>query len=326
MPDSTERNLSSDLRKIDLNLIIVLDAILTERNLTRAGELIGMTQPAVSGALSRLRQQLDDQLLVRSGRGFELTDKARELLPVVNEAMMAVTRTLELFPVFDPATSTRTFYISASDYLLSQMTSALLSVIECEAPGVNVEFDALPAGQMVEPNDLLRRDVVIAGTGRGVPGKRQSLFSDTFVCIVDKTNPRLREGQLSLTDLSDLRHVHSNFGAHVLTHVDDMLSAAGVTPRVGVSVQGFIPVPFAVSGSTMVGFVPQRLAQQYGEYLGITIAETPLQSTVLVEAAHWHPSKAADPALKWLVSMLRKAAEVVEFGAESLDEDERLSS
>lgn len=304
----------TDLRKVDINLIVVLDAILTERNLTRAGELIGMTQPAVSGALARLRQQYDDPILVRVGRGFELTARGEELVPLVYEAMVEISRTLELLPTFDPLTSTRTFYISASDYLLSQITSPLLSIIEAEAPGVNVEFDALPAGASVEPNDLLRRDVIIAGTGRGVPGKRQSLFSDAFVCIVDKTNPRLREGQLSLSDLSDLRHVHSSFGEHIHTHVDDMLANAGISPRIGVAVQGFLPVPFAVSGSSMVGFVPERLSDQYSESLGLTIAKTPMASLTLVEAAHWHPSKTADPALKWLVSMLRKASEIVEFG------------
>lgn len=310
----------TDLRKVDINLIVVLDAILSERNLTRAGELIGMTQPAVSGALARLRQQYDDPILVRVGRGFELTPRGEELIPVVREAMVEISRTLELLPIFEPATSTRTFYISASDYLLSQMTSPLLSVIEQAAPGVNVEFDALPAGANVEPNDLLRRDVIIAGTGRGVPGKRQSLFSDTFVCIVDKTNPRLREGQLSLSDLADLRHVHSSFGEHVHTHVDDMLANAGISPRIGVAVQGFLPVPFAVSGSSMVGFVPERLSEQYSESLGLTIAKTPLTSVTLVEAAHWHPSKTADPALKWLVSILRTASEIVEFGAATEEE------
>lgn len=311
----------TDLRKVDINLIVVLDAILSERNLTRAGELIGMTQPAVSGALARLRQQYDDPILVRVGRGFELTPRAEELVPIVHEAMIEISRTLDLLPIFEPESSTRTFYISASDYLLSQMTSALLSVIETAAPGVNVEFDSLPAGATVEPNDLLRRDVIIAGTGRGVPGKKLSLFTDRFVCIVDNTNPRLREGQLSLSDLADLRLVHSSFGEHAHTHVDDMLSAAGISPRVGVSVQGFLPVPFMVSGTSMVGFVPERLAEQFNDQLGTVIAETPLAPATLVEAAHWHPSKTADPALKWLVAMLRKAAEVVEFGASGVLED-----
>lgn len=303
-----------DLHRVDSNLIVVLDAILTEKNLTRAGELIGMTQPAVSGALARLRQQYDDPLLVRTGRSYELTPKAESLVPIVHEAMVEIMRTLEVLPTFEPETSTRTFLVSASDYVLSVMTSPLLHLLELHAPGTSVSFEALPTEQIVSPNDLLRRDVIITGTGRGVPGKRQSLFSDRFVCIVDQNNPRLRAGALSLSDLSELRHVVSHFGDLALTHVDDMLSAGGVSPRVGVSVQGFLSVPFAVSGTAMVGHVPERIALRYRASLGLVIAETPLPPATLIEAAHWHPSKTEDPALQWLVGIMRKAAELVEFG------------
>jgi DNA-binding transcriptional LysR family regulator len=307
----------TDLRRVDINLIVVLDAILIEKNLTRAGERIDMTQPAVSGALARLRQQFDDPILVRSGRGFELTERGEQLKPLVREAMVEVSRTLELLPTFEPAESNRTFLISASDYLLAQLTSPLIGLLTRDAAGVKVDFDALPADTMVEPNDLLRRDVVIAGTGRGVPGKRRALFSDRFVCIVSRDHPRLREGALSVADLADLRHVRSNFGRGVLTHVDDMLAGAGIDPRIGISVQGFLPVPFAVSGTNMVGHVPERLAHQYLDALDLVIAETPLQAATLVEAAHWHPSKTEDPALRWLLGMLRTASEIVEFGADS---------
>lgn len=310
----------TDLRRVDINLLVVLDAILAEKNLTRAGERIGMTQPAVSGALARLRQQFDDPILVRSGRGFELTARALELQPVARDAMVEIARTFELMPTFDPIESSRTFLISASDYLLSQLTSPFIGLLTTEAPGVKVNFDSLPVGAVVEPNDLLRRDIIISGTGRGVPGKRQALFSDRFVCIVDSANPRLREGMLSLADLSDLRHVHSSFGERVLTHVDDMLAAAGITPQIGVSVQGFLAVPFAVSGTTMVGHVPERLAHQYRDSLGLVIASTPVPPATLVEAAHWHPSKTGDPALRWLLALLRKAAEIVEFGSTDSDE------
>jgi len=307
----------TDLRRVDINLIVVLDAILIEKNLTRAGERIDMTQPAVSGALARLRQQFDDPILVRSGRGFELTARGEQLKPLVREAMVEVSRTLELLPTFEPAESNRTFLISASDYVLAQLASPLIGLLTRDAAGVKVDFDALPAGTMVEPNDLLRRDVVIAGTGRGVPGKRRALFSDRFVCIVSRDNPRLREGALSLADLADLRHVRSNFGQGVLTHIDDMLAGGGIDPRIGISVHGFLPVPFAVSGTNMVGHVPERLAHQYRDALNLVIAETPLQPATLVEAAHWHPSKTEDPALRWLLGVLRTASEIVEFGVGS---------
>lgn len=302
--------------RVDSNLIVVLDAILKEKNLTRAGELIGMTQPAVSGALARLRQQYDDPLLLRTGRSYELTPLAEALVPVVSEAMTEIMRTLEVLPTFDPETSTRTFLVSASDYVLSVMTSPLLHLLGESAPGTRVSFESLPTEQMVSPNDLLRRDVVITGAGFGAPGKRQSLFSDRFVCIVDARNPRLRDGRISLTDLAELRHVMSSFGELVSTPVDDMLSAGGVSPKVGVTVQGFLPVPATVSGTTMIAHVPERIALRYGDALGLVIADTPLQPSVLVEAAHWHPSKTEDPALQWLVGMMRRAAELVEFEGE----------
>lgn len=309
----------TDLRKVDVNLIVVLDAILTEKNLTRAGEMVGMTQPSVSGALTRLRRQLDDQLLIRSGRGFELTPRGEELAPLVREAVNEVSRLLELTPTFDHHTSSRTFLISASDYLLSQMTGPLLRLLAADAPSVNIEFDALPADAIVSPNDLLRRDLIVAGTGRGVPGKRQSLFSDRFVCIVASNNARVANGRLSLDDLRDMRHVRSDFGRAVQTHVDDMLSSSGITPKVAISVQGFLPVPRMVSDSPFCGFVPERLAQASVAAMDLVIADTDLNGGTLVEAAHWHPSKNTDPAIQWLVGMLRQASEVVEFGDDPVD-------
>ena len=301
----------TDLRRIDVNLIVVLDAILTEMNLTRAGEAVGMSQPAVSGALARLRQQYGDPLLVRKGRVFELTELAEALKPIVAEAMNEIQRTFEIMPTFDPQVSTRTFSIAASDYVLSQMTGQLLELIEHEAPGVNISFDSLPPDASVSPVDLLRRDVIISGDPR-IAGKRKSLFSDRFVCIVDDKNPRLRGGKLSLADLEELRFVRATFGEDITTQVDQLLSQAGVVPRIGITVRGFVPVPFAEADSTMIGFVPERLAEQYKESLGLVIAETPLPPSMLIEAVHWHPSKTSDPALKWLIEMLRKTSENIE--------------
>lgn len=312
-----------DVRKLDLNLLVVLDALLAERNLTRAGERIGMTQPAVSGALARLRTIYADPLLERSGRGFVLTPRARSLIPGVADCLASTRRIFDVLPTFDPATSTRTFLVSASDYALAEITSPLLSILEVDAPHSRVEFDGLPVEDPVSPVDLLRRDITIAGTGRGVPGKRASLFSDRFVCVADATNPALEDGAISVEALRRVRHVLSTFGPNTTTHIDDMLSAAEITPRVAVTVRGFLPVPFAVAGTPWVGWVPERTARRYGAALGLVTAETPIAPSVLVEAAHWHPSKSDDPALRWLVQQLRRAAEIVEFGdeADALDDD-----
>jgi DNA-binding transcriptional LysR family regulator len=306
----------TDVRKLDLNLVVVLEALLIECNLTRAGERVGMTQPAVSGALARLRELFDDPLLQREGRGFVLTPRAESLIPAVAECMAAVQRTFDALPAFDAETSTRTFLVAASDYVLSELTSPLLGLLEREAPHTRVEFSGMPVAQMISPVDLLRCDVTIAGTGRNVPGKRTSLFSDRFVCLVDAANPALRDGELSIEAIRRLRMVRSVFGPHVSTHTDDMLAEAGIIPSVAMTVQGFLSVPFALPGTPWIGWVPERTANRYAASLGLVIAKTPIAPSVLVEAAHWHPSKSADPSLQWLVKKLREAAEVVEFGDE----------
>lgn len=301
----------ADLRGVDVNLLVVLDAILTERNLTRAGEVIGLTQPAVSGAVAKLRRMLDDPLLVRSGRTSELTPRALALQPVVREAMAEVARTLDLRPSFDPRTSDRQFRLSASDYALAVMTAPLLAVLEEEAPGVSVDFGPLNS---IGPVDLLRDDVAIASVAHGVAGKRQSLFSDEMVCIVRRDHPRLRDGALALDDLAQLPYVRVALAAGVVMFADDALAAAGVRPPIARTVPGFLPVPYMVSGSDMFGFVPARLAEREAGILDLSVARVPLQLPVLVESVFWHPSRSDDPAVRWLLQILRTVAERVEFG------------
>ena len=304
----------TDLRSIDANLVVVLDAILSKRSITAAADAVGLTQPAVTSALTRLRRLLDDPLIVRSGREFELTERARSLLPLVAEAMVQVGRTFDIRPAFDPATSDRRFSIAASDYVLETMTSRLLSVLDHEAPHVSVEFTAL--GE-VEPVDLLRRDVVIAGAGRAVPGKRQSLFSDTFVCLIRTGHTRLDGGALSIDALSEIPYLQVVLSENIVTVADDALAAAGVIPRVAMTTSGFLTVPFFLEGTDMYAFVPSRLAEHYAEQLGLTVAQTQVPRATLIEAVYWHPSKSSDPAVQWFIRILRKAAELVEFGEET---------
>ncbi|MBX3195672.1 MAG: LysR family transcriptional regulator [Microbacteriaceae bacterium] len=304
----------SELRGIDVNLIVVLDALLRERSIARAGEVIELSPPAVSGALAKLRKLLDDPLLVRAGRVFELTPRARALEPIVRDAMHEIGRTFDLRPLFDPATSDRRFHIWASDYALATMTSELFRVLKEEAPGTSVEFGSLGA---IGPVELLRTDVVVASNGRGIPGKRQSLFSDSFVCIVRADHPRLVKGALTLEDLAELPFAQVTFDAPVRAVSDDALAAAGISPRVAMAVPGFLAVPFMVAGTDMFGLVPARVAELYAASLGLTVATTPLPHSTLVEVVYWHPSKTNDPALRWLVGILRKTAERVEFAGDA---------
>jgi LysR family nod box-dependent transcriptional activator len=312
----------TDLRRIDVNLIVVLDAILREKNLTHAGDAVGMSQPAVSGALARLRVQFDDPLMVRNGKIFEPTAKALELMPLVEEVMREIERIFDILPAFDPQTSTRTFYIEASDYLLAQITGPLIRLIKQDAPNVNISFDAMPAELGTSQIDLLRRDMIISAANLGIAGKRKSLFSDTFVCIADANNPRIVDGSFTLIDLAELRHCSVSFGSDIMSLIDLQLLDLGIIPKSALRVRGFLPVPFAIAGSELIGFVPERVANRFMDQLGLVIVKTPVPNCNLIEAAFWHPSKSGDPGLTWLTEMLRKAAEIVEFGNEDFDNAE----
>ncbi|MFV0319230.1 MAG: LysR family transcriptional regulator [Microbacterium sp.] len=299
-----------ELHDVDLNLLVVLDAILAERSLTRAAEVLGSTQPTVSGAVAKLRVLLDDPLLIRTGRLSELTDKARMLQPLVHSAVTEVEHTLNMRPMFDPTTSNRQFRLTASDYALSVMTAPLLDLLETEAPGVTVDFSPLTN---VSPVDLLRDDVAVTTPVRAVPGRHQALFSDSMVCIASRTHPRLRGGAFALDDLAELPYVQVVFADGIVMYADDSLTEAGIAPRIARTVTGFLPVLFTVAGTDKYGFVPARLADMYADELDLAIVSLPLRLPVLVESVFWHPSRTDDPALRWLIDLLRRVAERVEF-------------
>ena len=293
----------TSLRKIDLNLLVALEAVLEERNLTRAAERIGMTQPAMSGALARLRKLIGDDLLIRVGRGYELSPVAEDLLPTVREAMAQVQRTLGASRAFDPATSTRRFTISVSDYALFVIGTRLERRLAELAPGVEVAFDHIPPpGEL--GTHLLRRDLVIGGTKRGIPGQRQAVFRDRFVCIVSDADTPLRGNHASHEELEALPYLAGWFGDDVRTHADDALAAAGVQVRRVQTAPGLLSLAFLVPGTQLFAFVPERLAVDMGAQLGLRVVSVPFEVPPLVEAAHWHPLNAEEAGLRWLLGVI----------------------
>ena len=295
------------MRGVDFNLLVALRALLAERNVTRAGAAASMSQPAMSAALARLRTHYGDELLVRTGRSYELTPLAAELLPQVTAALDAVAGALDPWATFDAATSTRRFTVSGSDYALAVLLEPLLAVVHRQAPGVTVDFDPIPLPGTDQLAHLLRRDLLIAAMGFDLPGRRQVVFSDRFVCIVSVDNPRLRDGRLTLADVAELPHVAA-FGSSTPTPADAVLAEAGIVPRVEVTVQGLLAVPFTVSGTDLCSFVPERLLERCPDTLRLVVAEVPLEDPELAEVAHWHPSRHADPSVRWLRGVLREVS------------------
>ncbi|HEY7015272.1 MAG TPA: LysR family transcriptional regulator [Streptosporangiaceae bacterium] len=302
----------SGLRGTDLNLLVALGALLEERNLTRAGERINMSQPAMSAALARLRKHFDDELMVRVGRGYELTPLAARTLPLAQQALRQAEAALEVPPDFSPATSTRQLSISISDYAMTVMLAPLLELLRRRAPFIGVEVDPLPRDSDNTESYLQRRDLLIGGLGLGIPGRRQVVFRDRFVCIADRHNPRVARGSLTLDEVAGMRHAATNFGRGTVTPPERALLRHGIKPDNAVIVPGLLPIPFAVAGTRLIAFVPERLARRCAGPLGLVIVGVDWEPPELVEAAHWHPGRSADPTLPWLRGILREVSSALE--------------
>jgi DNA-binding transcriptional LysR family regulator len=295
---------------IDLNLLVALAALLEERNLTRAGEKTNMSQPAMSGALARLRRHFDDELLVRNGREYQLTPLAEQLLPDVRDALRQVERTLDARPEFDPATSTRTFSLAMSDYVVTVLVDPLLRRAHEVAPGVGLTISPIPPDLHENDRGLLQHDLIIGPFGFQFPGESKELFRDRFVYITDPANPRLTRGELILDDIAELPLAVATFGQPpgFLSAADRILEALDVRRHVQVTTVGWLPLPFVVAGSDLVAIVPERLARRVAATAGVTVCEMPAGAAELIEAAWWHPTRSGDPALRWLRSIVAEVA------------------
>jgi DNA-binding transcriptional LysR family regulator len=295
---------------VDLNLLVALAALLEDRNLTRAAEKTNMSQPAMSGALARLRRHFDDELLVRDGREYRLTAKAERLLPDVRNALRQVERTLDARPEFDPATSTRTFSLVMSDYAVTVLVDPLLRRAHEVAPLVGLTISPLPPDLHESDRALLQHDLMIGPLGFVFPGESKVMFRDRFVCITDPANPRLTKGALTLEDMAELPLAVATFGQppEIPTAAESVLDAAGVPRHIQVTTVGWLPLPFVVAGTDLVAIVPERLARRVAAIARVAVCEPPFGTAELIEAAWWHPTRSADPALRWLRSIVAEVS------------------
>src|ERR1700733_1832320 len=298
----------ADDLEIDLNLLLALGALLEDRNLTRAGERIGMSQPAMSAALARLRRHFGDELLEREGRGYKRTVFGEQLLPTVRDALRQLEATMQRSPRFDPAESGREFSIAASDYAVTILADPLLRLVKRTAPGIRLNLHPLPGSLPASTQPLSTEDLLIGPVGYDFPGRHAELFRDRFVCVADPVAAGLEDGALTLDDLARMPHAAPTFAPGARTPVDRVLDELGVTPRVRVTVFGWLSVPFVLAGTEMVAVMPERMARLAVRGAPLAGLAPPVGLAGLVGAAYWHPSRTDDPAVRWLLRTLREAA------------------
>lgn len=294
----------------DLNLMLPLKVLLEEGNVTRAGQRLDLSQPAMSAALARLRRRFDDELLVRTGRDYELTPLARDLLPEVQHAVRLMARALQLEDDFDPATSDRSFRLSMSDYAIAVLHEPLVRLVSAAAPGVRLVIEHLGPDSRSSARVLVDFDALVAPLGFGFPGESRPLWNDRMVVMAARENPRLRDGALTLEDLAALPHAVPSFGPGVLTPADRAFGELGIDRRVALQVAGFLPLPFVIAGTDMVALVPERLARIHlGPASRVVVVEPPFGDVILAEGYWYSRDRLSDPSHRWLFARLDQLAD-----------------
>lgn len=288
------------IKNLNLNLLLVLDVLNREQNVTRAAEHLGLTQSAVSNALAQLRQALDDPLFVRSRRGVVPTERALALAGPVRQALAIVEGALEGSGSFDPQKSTRSFVIAASDYTEYVVLPPLLRHLEREAPGVRLELRAwghheVPAG--LETGEL---DLMLGYYNALPPGYReQLLFEEEYTCIVRKRHPSVRR-RLTLKRYLDLSHVLVTQRPGSLGSVDVALGRMGLKRKVGARVSHFLMVPHLVAHTDMIAALSRRIAEPAARSLGLVLYPPPLALPKSTVGQVWHERTDSDAAQRWL--------------------------
>lgn len=295
------------LQRVDLNLLKVFKAVHDLGQTTAAAEYLGLTQPAVSQGLKRLRELVGDPLFVPGNGRMQPTARATELAAPVSEALSGIQRALEHEPQFNPASARRRFRIGMLDYGIMVFATALAEVISHHAPGVSVSIDHVPSDSAAR---LLIADQIDLATGpfaqtaavlQCVP-----LFQDDYTIIARKGHPALKQGA-ALEQLGSLSHVDVTFDTTTGGGIDAALMKFGVRRNKAMQVPMFAGACFIVGSSDLIAVVPRRLAEINAGICGLEIHSLPQEFPQLRINALTHRRNSADPGLLWLADILAEA-------------------
>jgi DNA-binding transcriptional LysR family regulator len=298
-----------ELGGVDLNLLVVLRALLAERHVTRAARSVGLSQSAASHALARLRDLYRDPLLVRAGRTLEPTPRALALLPAIDRALAEIQATIVGPAPFDPRTEHRTFTFGMADYGQAMLCGPMLARLAREAPGIDV---AVSSGEGVDDlvdEGVLDLGVTVRPPRSGGPSSTE-LFSDDFVCIVRKGHPEATE-RITLKRYLALRHVVVAPSGSPGSVVDTELARRGLRRRVAARVPSFLVAPIVVSGSDFINTGPARLARLLAERHPIALVRPPLRLPSFTLYLVWPRRFDQDPAHRWFRELVIGTAKAI---------------
>ena len=294
--------------RLDLNLLVALDALLTERSVSLAADRLCLSQSATSSALGRLREYFGDDLLVLKGRSMILTARAEELIDPVRTVLEQIRTTVAVAPPFDPATADRVIRVMASDYSTEVLLASVLAALAKEAPNIRFEIhpmhdspiEAIERGYI---DLLLTIDYAISADHPS-----QLLFEDDYVVVGDRANPAMA---LPMTRelYFELGHVTARFGkARVPAFEDWFVRRQKNQRRIEVVAPTFLSLPSLIVGTERIATMHRRMAEIYARSMPLVMREIPFAIPPIRETIQWNIANSNDRALRWFVERLHSAA------------------
>jgi DNA-binding transcriptional LysR family regulator len=296
-----------DIRGVDLNLLKAFDALISERAVTRAAGRIGLSQPAMSHALSRLRSLFADDLFVRTPTGMEPTAHAREIAPLVSTAIEHIEAALNLGLGFDPAKSAGIFTAGMAEYAEVALVGRLARAFAEQAPRATLRLLPLNGADAAEQLERGMIDVAVAHL-RTLPTaiESQTLLRDPFVVVMRKGHP-LAAAPLSIEAYAGQSHILVSPRGDTAGAIDRILVDFGLRRRISLLVATYLALPAALAAADLIATVPSRTARQIAATAEIEILPLPIDLSMTVSMA-WHRRAASEPAQAWFRALLIDAA------------------
>ncbi len=296
--------------RFDLNLLIALDTLLREKNITRAAEKVFVSQPAMSAALHRLRDYFGDPLLVRVGRDMELSPRALSLVEPVREVLLLIQATLGTQPTFTAATAQREFRVILSEEAVPGLLPAILERVSSEAPGIRVNIDlvshtALSRLEYGEVDLCLCLDSLRLFETRAYP---ETLHSERlrpvhWVCAVDRNHPTVGDS-ITAEQYFSLPHVFGRPGGYSASTEELARRLLDIDLDVHISVPSLLHLPYILPGTRLIATLPERVALMFRDTLPIKTFALPFKTPPLAEILLWHKRNELDPAHRWLRNLI----------------------
>jgi len=299
----------NDFRKLDLNLLVAFQVLVREKSVSRAAERLFLGQPAMSGTLARLREVLQDDILVRTGRGMEPTTKALALYAQLTPALESIRATLLEQPAFDPATQSRTFHLGMRDWVETWLMPELMARVQLAAPRVRIAVrasDAHLGARMLQNEEM---DLGVSVFSDGPPWqRREQLAAMGYRCVYDGHRLGLRS-PLTLEEYLTHPHLVTPAQGNFRGPVDDELVGRGKRRTIIYTTSRFAALPLILRRAAVIATVPEHSAQQWADVFGLTSSPVPVRIAPFAISMIWHAKREGDAGLQWLRSVVRSVVE-----------------